>query len=96
MKIDAWKVAAAVKHDGTTKTMDSEAAHAAAAAAVGAQINKSYRLLAGAYKDVVEINGQVGLYGWHDLQGHPIQGFFAGHSRGWRDYSQGLRLVRRK
>lgn len=56
--------------------------------------NRDYRLQAGSHKDVVLKNGVLGLYGWHQLNGKPIQGFFAGHAAGYRDYSQGLRLVR--
>lgn len=53
-------------------------------------------LLAGAFKDVVRgPDGHVGLYGWHQLNGHPIQPYFTGHAMDWKDYSQGLRLVRR-
>jgi hypothetical protein len=37
----------------------------------------------------------LGLYGWHRTNGRVIQPFFAGHSREWIDYAQGLRLVRR-
>lgn len=57
---------------------------------------RSYTLLAGAFKDVVRSEtGELGIYGWHDLQGHAIQGFYPHHVRGWRDYSQALRLCRR-
>lgn len=57
---------------------------------------KTYRLLAGAFKDVVRHpDGRVGLYGWQRANGSVIQPFFAGHASAWRDYSQGLRLVRR-
>lgn len=54
-----------------------------------------FRLLAGAYKDVVQVGGKVGLYGWHRMNGIPIQPPFFGHNMGWKDYSQGLRLCRR-
>lgn len=57
---------------------------------------RQYDLLAGTHKDVCRINGKIGLYGWHYLTGTPIQPPFCGHALTWRDYSQGLRLCRRK
>ena len=64
---------------------------------VDAQIaGRTFRLLAGTNKDVAHgPDGRIGLYGWHRLDGTPIQPFFAGHALSWKDYSQGLRLVRR-
>jgi hypothetical protein len=53
-----------------------------------------YKLLAGPCKDVVTCKGVLGLYGWHRLNGVPIQPFYSRHARGHIDYSQGLRLVR--
>ncbi len=66
-------------------------------AKVDAQIaDRTFGLLAGTNKDVVRASdGRIGLYGWHRLDGTPIQPFFAGHALSWKDYSQGLRLVRR-
>lgn len=62
-------------------------------AAIG---GRSFKLLAGSHKDVVLGPGNVvGLYGWEDASGHPIQPFFSGHAATWGDYSQGVRLVRR-
>jgi len=55
---------------------------------------KTFRLLAGTHKDVVSVDGRIGLYGWHRLDGTPIQPLFFGHALAWRDYSQGLRMVR--
>lgn len=107
--------------DGTPATLDSEEAHAARIRALEVVIGNrglgvDYRLVAGAYKDVVAHGGRLGLYGWHAdddevaaLQrigipthspaspgpGRVVQPFFAGHSLGYRDYSQGARLVRR-
>jgi hypothetical protein len=55
-------------------------------------------LIAGIKKDVV-INGQVlrdkrpdrvAIYGWHKLDGKPIQPLYTGHFNGWVDYSQGI------
>jgi len=53
-------------------------------------------LIAGTHKDVVRsLSGQLGLYGWHQLNGKPIQGpgVYTKHSVHHADYSQGLRLV---
>lgn len=106
LKIDA-NVMTNGTHDGTPKTMDSPAIHAAQADKIARAVgNRSlgvdYFLLAGAFKDVVQrknpANGKVeiGLYGWHRPNGTVIQPFYSGHALAWRDYSQGLRLVRRK
>lgn len=61
-------------------------------------------LIAGIQKDVV-ISGKiardakpnrVAIYGWHKLNGEPIQPLYTGHIYWWVDYSQGIRLVFRK
>ena len=66
-------------------------------------------LIAGIQKDVV-ISGKmsrdpipkaigpdrVAIYGWHKLDGNPIQPLYTGHVYWWVDYSQGIRLVCRK
>jgi len=61
-------------------------------------------LIAGIQKDVV-ISGnvsrdpkpdRVAIYGWHKLDGIPIQPLYTGHIYWWVDYSQGIRLVYRK
>jgi N-acetyl-anhydromuramyl-L-alanine amidase AmpD len=69
------------------------------AARIEAQLGgRSFRLLAGTHKDVVRgPDGKVGIYGWHRLNGEPIQGPtpYFGHAMSWRDYSQGLRLCKR-
>lgn len=61
-------------------------------------------LIAGIQKDVV-ISGKisrdpkpdrVAIYGWHKLDGKPIQPLYTGHVFWWVDYSQGIRLVYRK
>ncbi len=58
-------------------------------------------LIAGIKKDVV-ISGKISLdakpdrvaiYGWHKLDGKPIQPLYTGHINWWVDYSQGIRLV---
>lgn len=58
-------------------------------------------LVAGHKKDVVltaqlaEGSGKVAIYGWHRLDGEPIQPLYTGHSDRWVDYSHGIRLVSR-
>jgi len=61
-------------------------------------------LIAGIQKDVVisgkisrdEKKDRVAIYGWHKLDGKPIQPLYTGHIFWWVDYSQGIRLVYRK
>ena len=61
-------------------------------------------LIAGIKKDVVisekisrdKRPGRVAIYGWHQLNGKPIQPLYTGHVYGWVDYSQGIRLVYRR
>ena len=56
-------------------------------------------LTAGHKKDVMisaklpDAPGKVAIYGWHELNGKPIQPLFLGHSEAWVDYSQCTRLV---
>lgn len=61
-------------------------------------------LIGGIQKDVV-LSGKitrdakpdrVAIYGWHKLDGQPIQPLYTGHIFWWVDYSQGIRLVYRK
>ncbi len=61
-------------------------------------------LIAGIQKDVV-LSGKisrdpkpdrVAIYGWHKLDGTPIQPLYTGHIYWWVDYSQGIRLIYRK
>lgn len=60
-------------------------------------------LISGIQKDVV-ISGKisrdtrperVAIYGWHKLDGQPIQPLYTGHIYWWVDYSQGIRLIYR-
>ena len=60
-------------------------------------------LIAGIQKDVV-ISGKilqdakpnrVAIYGWHKLDGKPIQPLYTGHINWWVDYSQCIRLIYR-
>lgn len=100
LKIDATKMIVST-HDGTPRTMNSPEVHAKQAEKIAREVGerslgKDFFLLAGAFKDIVVKDGKIGLYGWHRANGTPIQSFFSGHSPAWMDYSQGLRLVRRK
>lgn len=61
-------------------------------------------LIAGIKKDVV-LTGKllhsskpdrVAIYGWHQLNGSPIQPLYTGHVYWYVDYSHGIRLVYRK
>ena len=61
-------------------------------------------LVAGIKKDVV-ISGKitrdsrpnrVAIYGWHQLNGLPIQPLYTGHINWYVDYSHGIRLVYKK
>lgn len=60
-------------------------------------------LIAGIKKDVVisskissdpKLN-RVAIYGWHKLDGNPIQPLYTGHVNWYVDYSHGIRLVYR-
>lgn len=56
-------------------------------------------LVAGIKKDVVITpqlatrSGKVAIYGWHQLDGKPIQPLYLGHTARWVDYSQCIRLI---
>lgn len=61
-------------------------------------------LVGGDKKDVVISNkiygnpspGRVAIYGWHYLNGTPIQPLYIGHEETYADYSHGIRLVQNK
>jgi hypothetical protein len=61
-------------------------------------------LIAGIKKDVVissRVSGdsrsnREAIYGWHKLDGKPIQPLYTGHINWWVDYSHGIRLIYRK
>jgi hypothetical protein len=61
-------------------------------------------LVAGDKKDIVisaliytnlhtRASKPVVIYGWHKLDGQPIQPIYNGHAQTWADYSHGVRLV---
>ena len=79
----------------TQEEMSSPATITDQAARIAKAIaGRPFSLLAGTHKDVVMKDGRLGIYGWHRPNGKAIQGFFAGHAASWKDYSQGLRLVK--
>ncbi len=58
-------------------------------------------LIAGIKKDIV-LSGKISrdakpnreaIYGWHRLNGKPIQPLYTGHINWWTDYSHGIRLI---
>jgi hypothetical protein len=55
-------------------------------------------LIAGIKKDVLNQgpDGKVTIYGWHKLDGKPIQPVYSGHVNWYVDYSHGIRLVYKK
>ena len=61
-------------------------------------------LIAGIKKDVVLSTkitrdskpNREAIYGWHQLNGKPIQPLYTGHINWWVDYSHGIRLVYNK
>lgn len=68
------------------------------------QRNGRKGLIAGIKKDLV-ISGKLltdarpnreAIYGWHQLNGKPIQPLYTGHVNWWVDYSHGIRLIYRK
>ena len=111
-------------HDGTPKTMSSDAVFENQRQRIVELIGgQEYKLLDGTHKNVIQLsNGKPGLYGWnvavdkaaqftartgvstHAVRGasgvlvkagRVIQQEFGGHGLAWKDYSQGLRLVRK-
>lgn len=59
-------------------------------------------LIAGIKKDIVitaklnTVKNKVAIYGWHQLNGKPIQPLYTGHVNWYVDYSHGARLIYRK
>ena len=60
-------------------------------------------LTAGHKKDIVisnkiygEKSNRVVIYGWHKLDGKPIQPLYNKHVNTWADYSHGVRLIQNK
>lgn len=64
---------------------------------------KNEELIAGNKKDIIisnkiygKKNARVVIYGWHKLDGKPIQPVYNKHSNTWADYSHGVRLIQDK
>lgn len=55
-----------------------------------------FRLVAGHKKDIIpqQRAGRVTIYGWHKLNGKPIQPVSSVHGADYYDYSHGVRLVK--
>lgn len=86
-----------------TQARDSAATFYQHHLAIERQRGKRRGLIAGIKKDVV-ISSKVALdprphrvaiYGWHQLNGKPIQPLYTGHVDWYVDYSHGIRLVYR-
>jgi hypothetical protein len=58
--------------------------------------NRSFDLVAGHKKDIIKPrrSGRVTIYGWHKLNGHPIQPPSNVHDDDYEDYANCLRLVK--
>jgi hypothetical protein len=90
-------------HDGTAKTMNARALTDKQNDYIAQQIDgREFNLLGGTHKDIVFVDtafgkavNKPGIYGWHKLDGSVIQQEMWGHSLDWKDYSQGLRLIRK-
>ncbi len=78
-----------VEHDHTVARQRAQISHEPAA------------LTAGQKKDIVLTNrllskpGRVAIYGWHRINGKPIQPLSTVHGASYADYSHGVRLVSR-
>ena len=64
--------------------------------------HKNSELTAGHKKDIIisnkiygEKSARVVIYGWHKLDGKPIQPVYNKHTNTWADYSHGVRLVQK-
>jgi hypothetical protein len=63
---------------------------------------KNGQLIAGIKKDVIlsyhlkDLPEKVVIYGWHKLDGNPIQPVYNGHVDWYVDYSHGIRLMNNK
>ncbi|RZL32603.1 MAG: hypothetical protein EOP00_33765 [Pedobacter sp.] len=64
--------------------------------------HKNGSLTAGHKKDIIisnriygEKTPRVVIYGWHKLDGKPIQPIYNKHTNTWTDYSHGVRLVQK-
>jgi hypothetical protein len=97
LKLDATTLRRSDFTQWTQEEMEAPAVIADQARRIEEAIRgRAFRLLAGSHKDVVRApDGRIGIYGWQRPNGRPLQPFYAEHAATWRDYSQGLRLVKR-
>ena len=65
--------------------------------------DKNEELIVGNKKDIIisnkiygNKNARVVIYGWHKLDGKPIQPVYNKHLNTWADYSHGVRLIQDK
>jgi hypothetical protein len=61
---------------------------------IDSQIKNKFRLVAGHKKDILVPlrENRITIYGWHRLNGNPIQPVSNVHHKNYKDYSHGLRL----
>lgn len=57
---------------------------------------RNFTLIAGHKKDIIRQQrpGRVTIYGWHRLNGKPIQPVSSVHGENYYDYSHGVRLIK--
>lgn len=101
--VDAIVKSAKVKLTPTPMKSDSSMVDAKTFAQHDAEVRKQldkagYKpgdLVVGRGKDVIQStkDGRVGIYGWHDANGKPIQSASTVHDQSYVDYSQMIRLV---
>lgn len=99
LKINAWRMifSAAEGSNYTANTMAAQSTYNLTYRKLVKEIDgRAFNLIAGSHKDVVMFDGFIGIYGYQDSTGHPIQGFYTKHELAWKDYSQSLRLCRKK
>ncbi len=97
----AVKIAPKIKSSGENITnVDSFVRHNDT---VNSQLNGATTLLLGGHKKDIVISKKLlsmpenmAIYGWHQLNGKPIQLLSTAHSSNYMNYSHGLRLVSRK
>ena len=86
-------------NSSVAKFIEHNAAIEAQRAAAGAPLGY---LVGGIKKDVIisikilEKPGNVVIYGWHQLNGQPIQPVYNGHVNYYLDYSHGIRLLNKQ
>ena len=93
VRLDPWRLT----RPNTLQTGASWAAYVDQRARIERAIDGRSGLVVGTHKDFALLDGKrIDLYGWHDLTGRVIEPGRTSHNEAHVDYSQGLRLVRRK